>query len=29
MNGLAAISDQVMEATYGVVTNPFGTFSNI
>ena len=27
MNGLAAISDQVMEATYGVVTNPFGTFS--
>ena len=28
MNGLAAITDQVMEATYGVVTNPTGTFTN-
>ena len=28
MSGLAAISDQVMEATYEfVVVNPFGTFS--
>lgn len=28
INGLAAISGQVMDATYGVIVNPAGTFSN-